>query len=170
VDVVEPCVPLRSRSRAEARWIGQRGDGFGRQRGVALHADGLVEARQLRELAALGANLFDLVMPRQAALDELHTTMPHVGDVERVLILQPHDRGDIRLGVELAPEGKHDPNEAECEQQGDDEQCAGDEIAFGLDQRGECIAEHGGDGPEQEQQEGGQNRPYRAANRSVDNL
>jgi hypothetical protein len=62
-----------------------------------------------------------------------------------------HDRGDISLGVELVPEGKHDPDEAEREQQRDDEQRTRDEVAFGLDERGERFTERGGDGPEQEE-------------------
>src|SRR5262249_46380124 len=76
------------------------------QPGSALHADDLVQAGQLRELAALGADLLGLVMPGQAALDELHTALLHVGDVDRVLMLQTHDRGYVSLGVDFHPTAK----------------------------------------------------------------
>jgi hypothetical protein len=113
---------------------------------------GLVEAGQLWELAALGTDLLNLVVPCQAALDQLHTALPHVGDMDRVLVMWPHDRGHIGLGVEPTAHRKDDPNQAEREQQSDDEQRARDEIAVRLQEGGECITERGGDGPEQEQQ------------------
>jgi hypothetical protein len=89
-------------------------------------------------------------MPGQAALDQVELAPPNVGDVDRVFIFQAYDRGDIGLGVELSADRKHDPNQAEREQQRDDEQRTRDEIAFGLDERGERITERGGDGSEQE--------------------
>jgi hypothetical protein len=126
--------------------------------GRAVHPHHLVERGEVGVLAALGTKVLDLVMPRQAAFDELELALAHVGDVDRVLILHPHDRGDISLGVELAPHGEDDPNEAESEQQGDDEQRTRNEIAVGLERAGDGVTERGGDGPEQEQQECGENR------------
>jgi hypothetical protein len=115
--------------------------------------DGRMQAGQLWELAALGANLLGLVVPLQAALDQLHPALAHIGDEDRVLIMWPHDRGHIRLGVEFPAHRKHDPNEAEGGQQRDDEQRSGDEIAAGLDEGGKGITERSSNGPEQEQQQ-----------------
>jgi hypothetical protein len=138
--------------RGGAERLRQRWRGLGWLRRPALDADGLVQAGQLRELAAFGAEVLDLVMPRQVALSQLHTALPYVADVSRALVLQSHDRSDIGLGVELAAQHKHDPNQAERQEQRDDEQRTPDKIATCLDECGERITERGGDRPEQEQQ------------------
>jgi hypothetical protein len=142
--------------RGGAEWLWQRWRRLGGMCGRAFHPHHLVESSEVRVLAAFGTKVLDLVMPRQAALDELHTAAAHVGHMDGMLVFEPHDRGHISLGVELAADGEDDPNEAESEQQGDDEQRTRDEIAAGLERAAHSVTEHGGDGPEQEQQQRGQ--------------
>jgi hypothetical protein len=128
------------------------------QRGPALHADGLVDRTEVRELAALGVDLLGLAMQGQAAFDELELALPHVGHMHRALVLQPHDGGHIGLSIELPPHREDDPHQADGHEQRDDEQRTRDQIAAGLDAGGKGVTERGGDGPEQEEQQRGQSR------------
>jgi hypothetical protein len=83
----------------------------------------------------------------QALTHTLRFAQGRRGRNQNCLLVRSH----FCLGVEPTADRENDPHQA------DDEQRGGDEIAAGLDKGGKCITERGGDGPEQEEQERGQN-------------